>query len=116
MNAKLEYYSGDILTNSDETKGEWGEDGVFTYIDGSQWRLEGGCPASGTGVYYLERAKGFNTPIKKQQVYVPGEVWCKGFNSGPNVSVEEALDLGAIPGTIDLEKGTAKWPQHFFNK
>ncbi len=61
--------------------------------------------------------KGYDTPVDKQQVYVPAAVW-QGHpdagGGGPTVSVEEALELGAIPGTIDLSAGTAEWPQRFF--
>jgi len=61
--------------------------------------------------------KGYDTPAEKQQVYVPAAVW-QGHpaagGGGPTVSAEEALELGAIPGTIDLIDGTAKWPQRFF--
>ena len=61
--------------------------------------------------------KGYDTPVERQQVYVPAPVW-QGHpdagGGGPTVSVEEALELGAIPGTIDLSAGTAEWPQRFF--
>jgi len=61
--------------------------------------------------------KGYDTPAEKQQVYIPAAVW-QGHpaagGGGPTVSVEEALELGAIPGTIDLAAGTAQWPQRFF--
>ena len=61
--------------------------------------------------------KGYDTPVDRQQVYVPAPVW-QGHpdagGGGPTVSVEEALELGAIPGTIDLSAGTAEWPQRFF--
>lgn len=59
--------------------------------------------------------KGWDTPPHLQQVYVPAEVWAgPGSGSGPTVSAEEAIELGAIPGTIDLVNGTAQWPQRFF--
>lgn len=61
--------------------------------------------------------KGYDTPAASQQVYVPAAVW-QGHpaagGGGPTVSVEEALELGAIPGTIDLVRGEAEWPQRFF--
>ena len=67
----------------------------------------------------IDRAgKGFSTPVEKQQIYVPAAVWSGDKNAGgggPTVSAEEALELGAIPGTLDLEKGRAEWPQSFWD-
>lgn len=34
---------------------------------------------------------------------------------GPTVSAEEALELGAIPGTLDFATGNAQWPQSFWD-
>jgi hypothetical protein len=62
--------------------------------------------------------KGWYTPHDKQQVYVPAAVWygdkLRG-GGGPTVSVEEALELGAIPGTIDFATGKAQWPRHHWD-
>ena len=60
-------------------------------------------------------ATGWDTPPERQEVYVPAAIWTgsKDGGGGPTVSVEEAMALGAI--TVDLEKGTATWPQHFWD-
>ena len=61
---------------------------------------------------------GYNTPVEKQEIYIPMAVWCGidgGGGGGPTVSVEEAYDLGAIPGTANRETGKAQWPQHFWD-
>ena len=66
----------------------------------------------------LASQKGWNTPVEKQVIYVPAAVWSGDKDAGgggPTVSTEEALELGAIPGTIDREKGRAEWPQSFWD-
>jgi hypothetical protein len=65
------------------------------------------------------RLRGWDTPPEERQVYVPAAVWEYGPEGekgagAPTVSVEEALALGAIPGTIDLEKKAACWPSYFW--
>lgn len=62
--------------------------------------------------------KGFSTPVEKQVIYVPAAVWTGDKNAGgggPTVSAEEALELGAIPGTLDFATGNAQWPQSFWD-
>ena len=62
-------------------------------------------------------AAGWNTPAERQEVYIPLAVWSGDKNAGgggPTVSAEEALSLGAIPGSINLAEGTANWPEAFW--
>jgi hypothetical protein len=68
---------------------------------------------AGSTVVKVESTGGFDTPPEKQEIYVPGPVWSEDCAAGPTVSAEEALQLGAL--SVDLEKGTATWPQHFFD-
>lgn len=66
----------------------------------------------------LASQKGWNTPVEKQVIYIPAAVWSGDKDAGgggPTVSAEEALELGAIPGTLDLATGTAQWPQSFWD-
>ena len=61
-------------------------------------------------------ATGWDTPPERQEVYVPAAVWNgnkDGGGGGPMVSVEEARQLGAL--SINIEEGTATWPQHFWD-
>lgn len=70
-------------------------------------------------INHLTQGLGWDTPMEQQEVYVPVAVW-RGHGEegggGPTVSAQEAIGLGAIPETIDLERRIAQWPQHFFAK
>jgi len=62
--------------------------------------------------------KGWATPVAKQEIYVPAAVWHgdkTAGGGGPTVSADEALELGAIPGTLDFATGTAQWPQSLWD-